>query len=104
MGELENKLINTEKNYKNKLENKELEVIDIKALTRQEFTDQIAALRKENSTLKISNNDLLIRIESMEKNSPLVPSQKFDWEAERCKARKIGPVAQRLCARVNQRL
>lgn len=75
-------MINTEKNYKNKLENKELEVIDIKALTRQEFTDQIAALRKENSTLKISNNDLLIRIESMEKNGPLVPSQKFDWEAD----------------------
>lgn len=75
-------MTNTEKNYKNKLENKELEVIEIKALTRQEFTEHIATIRKENSALKIANNDLLIKIESLEKNISQTLPQKFDWEAD----------------------
>lgn len=62
ISELETKLVNSEKSWRHKLENKELEVIEVKALTRQEFTDQISALRKENSTLKLANNDLLIKI------------------------------------------
>jgi hypothetical protein len=62
ISELEAKLASSEKNWRNKLENKEMEVIDVKALTRQEFTDQISTLRKENSALKISNNDLHLRL------------------------------------------
>lgn len=45
-----------------KYESKQLEVIDIKALTRQEFTEQITILRKENSALKLANNDLSIKL------------------------------------------
>jgi hypothetical protein len=56
IGELENKLTNTDKNWRVKYEAKELEVIDIKALTRQEFTEQVSFLRKENSVLKLSIN------------------------------------------------
>lgn len=54
--------MSTEKNWRVKYEAKELEVIDIKALTRQEFTEQIALLRKENSSLKLINNDLALKI------------------------------------------
>ena len=54
-----------DKNWRIKYEAKELEVIDIKALTRQEFTEQVSVLRKENSQLKLANNDLALRLESM---------------------------------------
>jgi len=59
---LENKVINTEKQWRNKLDTKELELIDAKSQIRQEFTEQVSALRKENSNLKVANNDLSIKL------------------------------------------
>jgi DNA repair exonuclease SbcCD ATPase subunit len=83
IGELENKLMSTEKNWRVKLEAKEMEVIEIKAFTRQEFTDQISMLRKENSALKILNNDLSLKMESLEKNVHHNNNyQNYDWEAD----------------------
>ncbi len=72
-----------DKNWRIKYEAKELEVIDIKALTRQEFTEQVAALRKENSQLKLTNNDLALRLENVEKTAQFGKQlQHFDWEAD----------------------
>lgn len=83
IAELENKLMNSEKNWRIKYEAKELEVIDIKALTRQEFTDQISLLRKENSAMKIANNDLALKLENIEKNAQFNKNlQNYDWEAD----------------------
>jgi len=62
VSELENKVINTEKQWRNKLDTKELELIDAKSQIRQEFTEQVSALRKENSNLKVANNDLSIKL------------------------------------------
>lgn len=83
IGELESKLTSTDKNWRIKYETKELEVIDIKALTRQEFTEQVTLLRKENSQLKLANNELALRLENVEKNAQFGQSlQSFDWEAD----------------------
>jgi cell division protein FtsB len=55
-------------------------VINIKSAAREEFTIQISALRKENSALKTTNNDLLLKIEYLEKNTPQQTAyQNFDW-------------------------
>jgi hypothetical protein len=83
IGELESKLMSSEKNWRIKHEAKELELIDIKALTRQEFTEQIALLRKENSSLKIANNDFSLKLENAEKNTQFNKNlQSYDWEAD----------------------
>jgi len=73
-----------EKNWRIKLETKELEVIDIKALTRQEFSEQISLIRKENTTLKLGNSDLSLKIESLEKiaHSSSRNNPNYDWEAD----------------------
>ena len=79
---MENKNISTEKQWRNKLDTKELELIDAKSKIRQEFSEQISALRKENSNLKIGSNDLSIKLEAAEKNISYNHQPKFDWEAD----------------------
>lgn len=60
-----------------------MEIIEAKSFARQEFSEQINQLRKENSSLKISNNDLALRLESADRNTQFNKElQNFDWEAE----------------------
>lgn len=83
IGELQNKLLTSEKNWRIKYQAKELEIIEAKSFARQEFSEQINQLRKENSSLKISNNDLALRLESADRNTQFNKElQNFDWEAE----------------------
>jgi uncharacterized coiled-coil protein SlyX len=80
IGELESKSTTTEKNWRIKYEAKELEIIEAKSLARQEFSDQINQLRKENSSLKLSNNDLMQRLESADRSTQFNKNlQSFDW-------------------------
>ena len=44
--EIENKLINSEKNWRNLIDTKEVELVEAKSQHRQEFNEQIVVLRK----------------------------------------------------------
>jgi hypothetical protein len=46
-------------------------MIDLKSQTRQEFQEQISAIRKENNHLKMINSDLLIKIDHFDKIQPI---------------------------------
>jgi hypothetical protein len=83
LAELENKLATTEKTWRHKMDAKELDIIDAKSKIRQEFTEQVSALRKDNSALKVANNELLIKLDHADKNTTHNSEpQKFDWEAD----------------------
>lgn len=56
ISELENKLYNMETEYKNKLNEKDIEVKVSKSSAREEFQSQINSLKKEVSQLKLNNN------------------------------------------------
>lgn len=74
--------MSTDKNWRIKYEAKELEVIDIKALTRQEFTEQVSQLRKDNAQLRLANSDLALRLENAERSAQTGPAAAWDWEAD----------------------
>jgi hypothetical protein len=83
IGELEAKLTSLDKNWRIKYEGKELEVIEIKAQARQEFSEQVTLLRKENAQLRLASSELALRLENAENGAQWQQQQpSFDWEAE----------------------
>lgn len=58
-------------------------MIEIKAQARQEFSEQVALLRKENAQLRLTSSELALRLENADKGAQWQQQQpSFDWEAE----------------------
>lgn len=55
-------------------------MIEIKAQARQEFSEQVALLRKENAQLRLTSSELALRLENAEKGAQWQQQQpSFDW-------------------------
>jgi chaperonin cofactor prefoldin len=81
--ELESKLQAVEKAWRVKLEAKDLEVVEVKARARQDLSEQVTVLRRENAALRLASSEATVKLENYQQTA-LFSQQldALDWEGD----------------------